>query len=79
MLKAIFINCTLKNSSRQSHTEGLMQVSMDIMRSEQVKVDYLRLADYNVPNGLLPDMTKEGVPQDDWPSFIKRLWLPIFW
>ncbi|RKN75130.1 flavodoxin family protein [Ulvibacterium marinum] len=73
MLKAIFINCTLKNSSLESHTEGLMQVSMDIMKSEQVTVDYLRLVDYNVLNGLLPDMTKEGGSQDDWPMIYERI------
>lgn len=73
MLEAIFINCTLKNSSLESHTEGLMQVSMDIMKSEQVTVDYLRLVDHHVLNGLLPDMTKEGASQDDWPMIYKKI------
>lgn len=73
MLKAIFINCTLKSSARESHTQGLMQVSMDIMKSEQVTVDYLRFADFNVPNGLLPDMRKEGASQDDWPMIYEKI------
>ncbi|WP_422082043.1 flavodoxin family protein [Ulvibacterium sp.] len=73
LLKVMYINCTLKTSPRQSHTEGLMKVSMDIMESERVKVDYLRLADYIVPNGLLPDMTEEGATQDHWPTIYERI------
>lgn len=50
-----------------------MKVSMDIMKSEQVKVDYLRLADYVVPNGILPDMTKDGATRDDWPNIYEGI------
>lgn len=72
-LRAIYINCTLKDSSRKSHTEGLMQVSMKIMEKEKVAVDYLRLADYEVPAGLLPDMTEEGLSKDDWPELYEKV------
>lgn len=72
-LKAIFINCTLKDSSKKSHTEGLMGVSISILEAEKVKVEYLRLVDYNVPVGLLPDMTVEGAARDDWPSLFKKI------
>lgn len=72
-LRATYINCTLKDSSQKSHTEGLMKVSMKILDAENVEVDYLRLADYNVPVGLLPDMTKEGATKDDWPEIYKRI------
>ncbi|WP_035086104.1 flavodoxin family protein [Aquimarina latercula] len=72
-LKAIYINCTLKNSSRKSHTEGLMKVSMNIMRSENVMVEYLRLVDHNIAYGLMPDMKKEGKDVDEWPDIYKRI------
>ncbi|WP_299129056.1 flavodoxin family protein [uncultured Winogradskyella sp.] len=72
-LKAIFINCTLKNSSQKSHTEGLMKVSTKIMEEEGVMVEYLRLADYNIPVGLQPDMTKEGATKDDWPKLYNKI------
>ncbi len=72
-LKALFINCTLKKSSKDSHTEGLMELSMDIMKKENVIVDYLRLVDYQVPPGLVPDMTKEDYDEDDWPNLYKKI------
>ena len=30
-LKALFVNCTLKPSPEQSHTQGLMDIAIDIM------------------------------------------------
>lgn len=72
-LKAIYINCTLKDSSKQSHTEGLMKVSMDIMKSENVSVEYLRLVDYEIAYGLMPDMKEEGKEKDDWPEIYQKI------
>ncbi|MFS4469762.1 flavodoxin family protein [Maribacter sp. 2210JD10-5] len=72
-LKAVYINCTLKKSPKTSHTEGLMNVSMNILKSENVAVDYIRLSDYKVPTGLLPDMTEEGADKDDWPKIYERI------
>ncbi|WP_273567917.1 flavodoxin family protein [Maribacter halichondriae] len=72
-LKALFINCTLKKSPRKSHTRGLMDVSMNIMKSEGVEVDVLRLVDFDVPVGVQPDMTKEGFDKDDWPDIYKKV------
>lgn len=72
-LKALYINCTLKNSPQKSHTEGLMDVSMHIMKAENVHVDYLRLVDYDIAYGLLPDMKKEGKEKDDWPEIYAKV------
>jgi len=72
-LKALFINCTLKKSPTKSHTRGLMDVSINIMKSENVEVEVLRLADYVVPVGVQPDMTKEGFEKDDWPEIYKKV------
>src|SRR6266480_404203 len=35
-LRALYVNCTLKPSPEQSHTEGLMRLSMAIMESNGV-------------------------------------------
>ena len=35
-LRALFINCTLKRSPEQSHTQGLADISMEIMRRQGV-------------------------------------------
>jgi hypothetical protein len=36
-LKAVYINCTLKKSPDESHTQTLMDVSADIMKKQGVK------------------------------------------
>ncbi|MGJ8738859.1 flavodoxin family protein [Zobellia laminariae] len=72
-LKAVFVNCTLKKSPSKSHTQNLMDVSMKIMESEEVDVEILRLADYDIPVGVQPDMTKEGYDTDDWPGIYEKI------
>ncbi|GAA4106864.1 flavodoxin family protein [Aquimarina addita] len=72
-LKALYINCTLKGSPTKSNTEGLMNVSMEIMKSESVTVEYLRLVDYDIAYGLMPDMKEEGKDSDDWPEVYKKV------
>lgn len=72
-LKAVFINCTLKKSPKQSHTRGLIEVSKNIMEKEGVTVEVIRAADYTLPNGIQPDMVKEGEEKDDWPALFKKI------
>ncbi len=72
-LKAVYVNCTLKKSPNKSHTRDLMDVSVNIMESEGVEVEVIRLADYDVPVGVQPDMTKEGEAKDDWPKLYEKI------
>ena len=72
-LSALFINCTLKKSPEQSHTQGLIDVSMEIMRKEGVSVDALRLVDHEVAYGVYPDMTEHGHSKDEWPELYKKV------
>lgn len=72
-LKAIFINCTLKKSPQKSHTAGLMQVSIDIMKKEGVSVEEIRFIDQDVATGIYPDMTEHGWETDEWPELFKRI------
>jgi multimeric flavodoxin WrbA len=72
-LKALYINCTLKASPRKSHTQALMEVSMNIMKSEGVIVEELRFVDYNIAFGVYHDMTEHGVACDDWPKIWKKV------
>jgi multimeric flavodoxin WrbA len=72
-LKALYINCTLKKSPEESHTDGLMKVSMDIMEKEGVTVDHMRLVDHEVAFGVYPDMTEHGWEKDEWPELVKRV------
>lgn len=72
-LSALYINCTLKKSPRQSHTQGLMDLSIDIMKQEGVSVTNIRAVNYDIASGVQPDMTKEGVDKDDWPEIYKKV------
>lgn len=67
-LRALFLNCTLKVSPRQSHTRGLIDRSRVIMEKQGVGVEVLRPVDHTVPPGVQPDMTEHGWDVDDWPS-----------
>jgi multimeric flavodoxin WrbA len=72
-LRALFINTTLKPSTQVSHTQILMEVSGDIMRSQGVTVEYLRAVDYVLAPGVQPDMTEHGFEQDDWPGIYAKV------
>lgn len=73
-LSAVYINCTLKKSPEKSHTRGLIDVSMNIMKKEGVAVDLIRLVDHpNIADGIYPDMTEHGWEKDSWPSIFKRI------
>jgi multimeric flavodoxin WrbA len=72
-LRALFINCTLKRSPEQSNTQGLADVSMEIMRRQGVAVDAVRAVDHDIASGVWPDMTEHGWPRDDWPAIFERV------
>ncbi|MDO1501148.1 NAD(P)H-dependent oxidoreductase [Winogradskyella maritima] len=72
-LKAVYINCTLKKSPDKSHTQGLMDVSKHIMKTEGVQIDEIRLVDHDVASGVYPDMTEHGWDTDDWPALFERI------
>jgi len=65
-LRALFINCTLKRSLEQSHTQGLGEISRGIMESNGVAVEEIRAVDHEIATGVYPDMTEHGWERDDW-------------
>lgn len=69
-LRALYVNCTLKRSPERSHTQGLMDRSIAIMRDQGVHVDTLRLIDLDVATGVYPDMREHGWAADDWPDHV---------
>ena len=72
-LSAFYINTTLKKSPEMSHTQGLMDVSANIMRRQQVTVDMIRATDFDIAPGVWPDMTEHGWETDEWPSIFERV------
>ena len=69
-LTAVYINCTLKRSPELSHTQGLMDRSIQLMRSQGVTVESVRLIDHDVAVGVYPDMREHGWKTDGWPVTI---------
>ena len=57
---ALFINCTLKRSPEVSNTQGLMDISIEIMRRNGVAVESIRAVDHEIATGVWPDMTEHG-------------------
>ena len=72
-LRALFVNCTLKRSPEPSHTAGLAEISMEIMRRQGVTVDEVRAIDLDLATGVWPDMTEHGWQRDDWPELFARV------
>jgi multimeric flavodoxin WrbA len=72
-LRAMFINCTLKKSPEISNTQGLVDISVAIMRKHGVEVDELRAVDHDIATGVYPDMTEHGWASDEWPEIYPRV------
>ncbi|HLM32166.1 MAG TPA: flavodoxin family protein [Solirubrobacterales bacterium] len=72
-LRAMFINCTLKRSPELSHTQGLMDLSIEIMRRNGVEVESIRAIDHELATGVWPDMTEHGWEADEWPAIFERV------
>lgn len=72
-LSALYINCTLKKSPRQSHTRGLIDVSRQIMDKEGVSTTVVRMIDHNIATGVYSDMTEHGYEQDDWSELFDQI------
>jgi multimeric flavodoxin WrbA len=72
-LRAVVINCTLKPSPSRSHTQGLLDRSIGIMRRNGVSVDVIRAVDHDLPPGVYPDMREHGFTTDEWPALFERV------
>lgn len=72
-LKALFINCTLKKAPQKSHTDGLVRISKEIMEKNDIFVEEIRPVDYDIANGVWPDMKEKGWEKDDWPEIFEKV------
>jgi len=72
-LRALFINCTLKRSPELSHTQGLIDISSEIMARQGVAVEEVRAIDHEIATGVWPDMTEHGWERDDWAAIFERV------
>ncbi|MET7744306.1 flavodoxin family protein [Streptomyces sp. NPDC005385] len=72
-LRALFINCTLKPSPQQSHTQGLIDKSRAIMDAQGVATEVIRAVDHDLAPGVYPDMTQHGLTTDEWPELYEQV------
>src|ERR1044072_7933425 len=72
-LRALSVNCTLKRSPEQSHTQRLADISIEIMRRQGVTVDVVRAVDHDIATGVWPDMTEHGWERDDGAATVERV------
>jgi multimeric flavodoxin WrbA len=72
-LRALFVNCTLKRSPAVSNTQGLADLSIEIMRRNGVEVEVIRAVDHTLPAGVQPDMTEHRLPADEWPAIFANV------
>ncbi|WP_020390611.1 flavodoxin family protein [Kribbella catacumbae] len=72
-LRALFINCTLKRSPERSNTEGLIEVSRNILAKQGVAVEVIRAIDHDIATGVWPDMTEHGWASDEWPALQEKV------
>ena len=68
-LKALILNATLKDSKEKSNTEALAEKVQVIYKNQKVESEIIRLADYNILNGISADMG-EG---DEWPLIFEKV------
>jgi len=72
-LNALFINCTLKKSPEESHTDLLINLSKKLMEKQGVKTEVIRPVDHDIAFGMQPDMTKHGWEKDAWPEIQEKV------
>ena len=72
-LKAVFLNCSLKRSPDTSHTQYLIDKSVNIMEEQNITVNQFRVVDHNVAFGMSPDMTEQGWKEDAWPEIQEKV------
>lgn len=68
-MRALALNCTLKQSPATSNTQVLADVVIAALRDKGVDVESVRVVDRNIPPGVETDLG-EG---DDWPSLHEAL------
>lgn len=72
-LKAVYINATLKKSPAVSNTEGLLEVSRNIMEKHGVQTEVIRAIDHDIATGVYTDMREHGWKADEWPELHKKV------
>jgi multimeric flavodoxin WrbA len=69
-IKALILNCSLKDSTQQSNTRALINEIVKIFDENKAETEVLRMADYNIGFGI----TQEAVNyKDQWPEIFEKV------
>jgi multimeric flavodoxin WrbA len=69
MMRALFINCTLKPSPETSNSEALAKLVAAALQGEGVETEFVRAVDHTIKPGVESDMG-EG---DEWPRIREKV------
>ena len=73
-LKALFINCSIKSDSSDSHTLCLINRAAGIMREQGVDVEILHALDHTIAFGMETDLSSDPKQHgDDWPKIQEKI------
>lgn len=72
-LSALVLNCTLKPSGTDSHTDHLLEVPRAILSANGIETTSLRPVDFDLAPGVMPDMREQGFDKDDWPNLCAKV------
>ncbi|MEO8105158.1 MAG: flavodoxin family protein [Candidatus Saccharibacteria bacterium] len=72
-LSALFFNTTLKRSPEVSNTQGLIEISAQIMQKHGVSIEVIRAIDHDIATGVYPDMREHGWGSDEWPELYSKV------
>lgn len=68
-LKALFLNCTLKQSPETSNTEAFIKNAADMFHQLEVETEIIRVVDFNIK----PGNTSDKGEGDEWPKILDRI------
>ncbi|MFD2706541.1 flavodoxin family protein [Salibacterium lacus] len=68
-LKALFLNTSLKTGDTTSNTSALLEKAGEWLKQENVAVEEVRTADFDIHPGIAPDMGNG----DEWPLIKKKV------
>src|SRR3954451_24534765 len=75
-LRAVVFNGTLKRSPEPSQTDGLLAITLGIMRRAGVRADEALTIDHEIPPGVWPAMREQGYTRDDFRELYPSLVVP---
>lgn len=70
-LRAVIFNGTLKRSPEPSHTDGLLEIVLRILKRAGVEYVEVRTVDHEIPPGVWSDMRDHGYERDDFPAIYR--------